>query len=106
MKAVALREAKQGLSAYIDQSQKERVLILRHGRPAALLIGVEGKDLEEIVTVANPAFWKLIEERRQQPSLSLEEAERQFAEHDVRKKPPPRAPAKRAVPARPVKRSR
>ena len=64
MKIVAVREAKASLSEYIDKSQRDRVLITRHGKPAALVIGVEGEDLEDLLTMGNPRFWEMIEERR------------------------------------------
>ena len=61
MKVIAVREAKQQLSACIDRAQKERVLITRRGKPAALVIGVQGQDLEEVLLMQNPRFWELIE---------------------------------------------
>ncbi|MFO0584011.1 MAG: type II toxin-antitoxin system Phd/YefM family antitoxin [Anaeromyxobacter sp.] len=71
MKTVPLREAKQSLSGYVDHAQRERVLITRHGRPAALVIGVEGRDLEDIMLSSDPAFWELIETRRKEPTVSM-----------------------------------
>jgi antitoxin (DNA-binding transcriptional repressor) of toxin-antitoxin stability system len=35
------------------------VLITKHGKPAALIIGVEGEDLEDLLTMANPRFWEM-----------------------------------------------
>jgi prevent-host-death family protein len=64
MKIVAVREAKASLSEYIAKAQRDRVLITRHGKPAALVIGVEGEDLEDLLTMANPRFWEMIEDRR------------------------------------------
>ena len=64
MKVVALREAKATLSGCVEAAQHDRVLITKHGRPAALVIGVEGESLEDLFTVAGPRFWELIEARR------------------------------------------
>jgi prevent-host-death family protein len=64
MKVVAVREVKASLSEYIEKSQRDRVLITKHGRPAALVIGVEGEDLEDLLTMGNPRFWEMIEDRR------------------------------------------
>jgi prevent-host-death family protein len=64
MKVVAVREAKASLSEYIDKAQRDRVLITKHGKPAALVIGVEGEDLEDLLTMGNPRFWEMIEDRR------------------------------------------
>lgn len=52
-------------------AQRERVLITKHGKPAALVIGVEGQALEDVLLAQDPEFWKLVEERRKQPTLSL-----------------------------------
>jgi prevent-host-death family protein len=78
MKVVPLREAKASLSSYIQQSQKDRVLITKHGRPAALVMGVEGEDLEDLLTVENPVFWEMIEQRRTSRTLPLEEMRRRL----------------------------
>lgn len=78
MKVIAVREAKQQLSGYIEAAQKERILITKHGKPAAVVMGVEGRDFEDIVLMQNPRFWELIEERRKQPTLSLAAVRRRF----------------------------
>ncbi len=70
MKIVAVREAKASLSEYIEKSQRDRVLITKHGRPAALVIGVEGEDLEDLLTMGDPRFWEMIEDRRRQGRTS------------------------------------
>lgn len=64
MKVVAVRDAKASFSEYIDEAQRDRVLITKHGKPAALIIGVEGEELEDLLTMGNPRFWELIEDRR------------------------------------------
>jgi prevent-host-death family protein len=71
MKTVALRRARQSLSGVVAHAQRERVLITKHGKPAALVIGVEGQDIESVRLSQAPGFWKLIEARRRQPSRSL-----------------------------------
>jgi len=60
----------------VDASQKDRVVITRHGRPAAVLVGVEGKDWEDLVYQTNPAFWRMIKKRRKEKSISLSEYRR------------------------------
>ena len=64
MKVVALGQAKNELSAYVDQAQHDRVLVTRHGKPAAIIIGVEGEEFEDLVTRSDPEFWQMIETRR------------------------------------------
>lgn len=78
MKVVPLREAKQQLSGCVAEAQRERVLITKRGRPAALMIGVEGHDLEDVLLMQNPRFWEMIEARRAQPTLSIEDVLKRF----------------------------
>ena len=64
MKVVALAKAKNELSAYVEEAQRGRVLVTRHGKPAALIIGVEGEEFEDLMTRSDPEFWRMIEARR------------------------------------------
>jgi len=100
MKVVALREAKESLSRCVTRAQRERVLITRHGRPAALVIGVEGESLEDLLTAADPRFWQMIEARRREPSISLETLEKRL---EGTRPGRPRSTASRRRPGRHVK---
>jgi prevent-host-death family protein len=64
MKVVALADAKNSLSTYIDDAQHDRVLVTRHGKPSALIIGVEGEQFEDLFTRSDSQFWEMIESRR------------------------------------------
>jgi prevent-host-death family protein len=64
MKVVALARVKNEFSTYVDAAQRDRVLVTRHGRPAALIIGVEGEQIEDLLTRSDPEFWRMIEARR------------------------------------------
>lgn len=66
MKVVALGKAKNELSSYVDEAQRDRVLVTRHGRPAALIIGVEGEEFEDLMTRSDTAFWEMIQARRKE----------------------------------------
>ncbi len=80
MKLIGIREAKQGLSEIVAQAQKERVLLTKHGRPMALVIGVEGQDLETIMLAADQSFWRWIEARRAQgATMTLHDIEERYA---------------------------
>jgi antitoxin (DNA-binding transcriptional repressor) of toxin-antitoxin stability system len=48
----------------VEEAQHDRVLVTRHGRPAALIIGVAGESIEDLMTRSAPEFWKMIEARR------------------------------------------
>lgn len=64
MRFVGIREAQAQLSGLVNQSQKERIVLTRHGQPIAVLTGVKGKDLEAVLLTQDPKFRKIIEERR------------------------------------------
>lgn len=76
MKMVPLRNAKQQLSEYILRAQKEHILITKHGQPSALIWGVEGHDVEDVVYMTDPSFWRMIRKRRSQKALPWAEAKK------------------------------
>jgi prevent-host-death family protein len=79
MKVVALGKAKNELSAYVDEAQRDRVLVTRHGRPAALIIGVEGEEFEDLMTRSDPDFWEMLERRRKaSKTISADEMRRRL----------------------------
>jgi prevent-host-death family protein len=65
MKFVGVREAQQGLSGLVEDCQTQGIVLTRHGKPVAVLLGVEGHDPEEILLAHDPAFRALIAARRQ-----------------------------------------
>ena len=79
MKLIGLKEAKTNLSSFVDQSQRERILITRRGKPAAVVIGVEGQDLEQVLLGGDAEFWKMIQQRRQSAAtLTSDDIRRSF----------------------------
>jgi prevent-host-death family protein len=64
MRVLAMRDAKTGLSATLDEAQHDRVLITRNGKPSAIVIGVEGREFEDVLLMSNPKFWEMIEARQ------------------------------------------
>ncbi len=73
MKTVTVRDLQKKVKEYIDEAQEDRVIITRRGKPAAVLVGVEGDDWETVILETDPTFWKLVQKRRKQPTVSLEE---------------------------------
>jgi len=94
MKVLAMRDAKTGLSATLDEAQHERVLITRNGKPSAIVIGVEGRDFEDVLLMSNPKFWEMIEASRKNPkTYSIEEVREYFTEKDAKEATTPRGRA-------------
>ncbi len=75
MKTVSVRDLQKSVKQVVDSAQTDRVIVTRRGEPAAVVLGVEGKDWETVVLEISPAFWELIETRRREPTLSADELE-------------------------------
>jgi len=73
MKTVSMKNLQKHLKKSLDAAQQHKVVITRKGKPAAILIGVEGEDWETVVLQTSAPFWKLIEKRRKQKTVLLRE---------------------------------
>jgi prevent-host-death family protein len=71
MKTVTVRDLQKHVKKSVDAAQGDKVVITRKGKPAAILIGVEGEDWETVVLQTSAPFWKLIEKRRREKTVSL-----------------------------------
>lgn len=60
------------LDSCITEAQQERVVVMRQGKPIALVIGIDEEQLE---LARDHSLWKLIEERRTQETISRKELE-------------------------------
>jgi prevent-host-death family protein len=78
VKTVTVRDLQKKVKECVDGAQADRVIITRHGRPAAVLLGVEGDGWEDVLLQTGPTFWKLIRARRRQPTISLAQLKRRL----------------------------
>lgn len=78
MKTVNVRDLQRRIRECVAASQRGRVVITRRGAPAAVLIGVEGTDWEDLALQTSPGFWRMIEARRREPSIPFEEVRRRL----------------------------
>jgi hypothetical protein len=85
MKVVGVQGA--DLAKCVRQSQRERVVLTRKGKPVAVLLGVAGLDLEQVLLGQSDEFWSLIRQRRAQKTMTRAELDRRLTE------PGPVAPA-------------
>lgn len=76
MKTVALE--KSDLGACVEQAQRDRVVVLRNRKPVALIVGVEGLDREQLELGSSDPFWRLIENRRKEKTITRAELERRM----------------------------
>ena len=78
MKVIKIDEA--DINECVKDAQHERVVLIRRGKPVALIVGVAGMDLEQIALSHSDEFWQLIRERRGQKTVSRAELEKQLTE--------------------------
>jgi prevent-host-death family protein len=71
MKSISAAEARQNLEAVLDSAQTERVVVVRGGKPSAVIVGIEDYDAEDLALAKSPRFWRLIESRRSGKEISL-----------------------------------
>ena len=71
MKRATVRDLQKRAGELVTKAQHDRIVITRHGQPAAVLVGVTKQDWESVVLQTDPKFWKLIHARRKQPTRSL-----------------------------------
>ncbi len=75
MKTISDREAQGNLQQVLDSAQEERVVITRNGKPAAVVLGLDAYDAEDLQLAGSREFWRMIEQRRNEgSSISLAEA--------------------------------
>ncbi len=72
MKTVNVRDLQKHVRGCVNAAQRDRVVVTRHGIPTALIIGVEGTDWETLALQTNPSFWRMIEQRRSEKTVSLQ----------------------------------
>lgn len=82
MKTISVRELQKCIKECVDHSQKACVVVTRHGRPSAILIGVEGKDWEQLVTHTAPELSKYIAAKPQRAKAKHGAPAREAAEQE------------------------
>ena len=71
MKKATVQDLQKHADEVVTRAQKDRVVITRQGKPAAVLVGVTKQDWESVALQTDPKFWKLIRARRRQATRSL-----------------------------------
>jgi PHD/YefM family antitoxin component YafN of YafNO toxin-antitoxin module len=66
------------LDQCVSEAQRERVVILRDGKPVALVIGVEGLDEEQLQLASSDRFWALMSQRRNEKTMSRADLEQKI----------------------------
>ena len=83
MKTIDIHDT--NLDACVVDAQSDRVVIMREGNPVAIVVGVQGLDKEQAQLGASDEFWKLISERRKEPTLDRSALEKKLIIYNVQR---------------------
>jgi prevent-host-death family protein len=75
MKETTLEQFVRDVQEVMEEAQHERILVTRDGVPFAVVMGIAHKDQEDLRLENSPEFWRMIEERRRDPTVRLEDVE-------------------------------
>src|SRR5262249_53122675 len=73
MKPIPVADLQADVESFLDLAQKERLVIMRNGKPSAVVVGVEAYEKEDWQLAPSAAFWQMIEDRRGGRSIPLAE---------------------------------
>ena len=88
MKILGIQDTQ--LEDCVRQARRQAVVLTRRGKPVAVMFGIKGMDLEQVELSLDADFWKMIEERRKQPTISHSELLKRLDEWDGEQTPPTR----------------
>jgi hypothetical protein len=74
-----LEMAETTLERCVKVAGSEKVLVMKNGKPLALVAGVEGLDAEQIELGTSAEFWNLIAARRRQKTMPWAELKKRLA---------------------------
>jgi antitoxin (DNA-binding transcriptional repressor) of toxin-antitoxin stability system len=77
MKTIDVADLQKDLQAYLDEIDRETIVVTRQGKPCAVIHGV-GDDLETAELSHSAQFWQMIEQRRREPTIPWEKAKQEL----------------------------
>jgi hypothetical protein len=99
MKQMAIEKLAGNIEKLVEVAPTERILLTRNGKPFAFVTNAGNYDWEDIGTINDPDFWKMISEsRKQRGGIPLEQVKAQLLrkENEERESGTRRKPARKA----------
>jgi antitoxin (DNA-binding transcriptional repressor) of toxin-antitoxin stability system len=56
MKLIGIRDAHRSWATVLSDAQGEPVCVMRHGKPFAVVVGVDGRDVRDVLKSWDPEF--------------------------------------------------
>lgn len=78
MKKVSVEEFAQDAKTLLETIKRERVVVMKNGKPLAILTAVKNKDEEDLALEEDPAFWQMIRERRKEKTIPFSEVKKRL----------------------------
>lgn len=73
MKEITVEQLASHPADWLKAAQADRLVITRDGRPSAVVFGIENLDEEDWDLQLSDEFWRMIEERRREPTVPWEQ---------------------------------
>jgi hypothetical protein len=78
MKEITVEQLASHPADWLKAAQSDRLVIIEQGKPSAVVFGIENLDEEDWDLQLSPEFWRMIEERRREPTIPWEQAKAQL----------------------------
>jgi hypothetical protein len=78
MKQLPIEKLAENVNALVKTAPREKILLTRNGKPFAFVSDASKYDWEDIGYMADPEFWKMIQERRKEPTIPFEQVKAEF----------------------------
>lgn len=82
MKRLAIETLAANLDALIRTAPKEKIILTRNGQPFAFVSDASNLDWEDVGYITDPAFWKMIAERRGEKTIPLEQVKAELEQQE------------------------
>jgi hypothetical protein len=82
MKEITVEQLASQPVDWLKAAQADRLVITFNGRPSAVVFGIENLDAEDWDLQLSDEFWRMIEERRSEPTVPWAEVKAELLQED------------------------
>jgi len=82
MKTVAIENLSRTIESLVKTAPKDVILLTKNGQPFAFMSDASQYDWEDIEYISDPAFWKMIAQRRKEKAIPFEQIKAELAQKE------------------------
>ena len=82
MKTVAIENLVKNVESLVKTAPKEVILLTKNGQPFAFMSDASQYDWEDIGYISDPAFWKMIAQRRKEKTIPFEQIKAELTQKE------------------------